>query len=419
MQTWSTTPDTLLIRIFEYGALAALHDRDLPFAILATHICRRWRSLALLSPSVWCKLPVHPRRAGLTKFLLNHVGTTAPITISIHVGAGGSAHGQQNKDLKLVFAHARRIAGLYVRVHRGASGFFVAGLFSGPARLELPALEHLELISATPDGNDQLSIPLFVESTFPLRSVVLYRADFWCRSEIFTGLTRLTWAIHVSRIPPLSYASLRDLALACPALEHLKLDGVFPILSEGVSYPKLHWDSLHTLELAMDQTPTSEKALANHPRYAADFLALFSLPAVRVFAFASGWCVAWAEFWRALPVLARTLPALRTLRLAATTHDDVSDASPALFAAFAQLRCLTLAARPRQLRAFLRPWIASAVAGTGWPDLELLTLRRADGGAGAVDRGIADDVALIESMHKAARTSFEVFWDTGYVRPIP
>ena len=425
-QTWSTTPDALLIRIFEYGALLALHDRDLPFAILVTHICRRWRSLVLLSPSVWCKIPIHHRRAGLTKFLLNHVGATAPISVSIHVDAEDKPYGPQEKDLRLVFAHAnsKRITALYVRVHRGGSRTYIGGLLGGRAETrQLPALEHLELISAAPDGGNGLSHPLSVEpGPWPLRSLVLHRADSYYRSKLLTGLTRLTWAILVNYIPPLSYATLRDLAVACPALEYLKLDGVFPILSEGVSYPKLHWDSLHTLELTMDENPTSKTALVNNTKYVSTFLSLFSVPAARVFAFESGWPVAWVEIWNALPALERTLPAIRTLRLSVTTDDYTPDASPALYDAFAQLRCLTLACSAKQLRLFLRPWLArsrAAAPGTGWPHLELLTLRLADGGAGAVDREIADGVALIASAHKAARGAFAVFWDTAYVRSVP
>lgn len=411
---WSNAPDLILIRIFELSAQAALQDRGLPFAILASHVCKHWRTVITSSRYVWCTIPVHPLRPGLTQFFLSLAGTDGPLHVCLHM------NGDVYNDLRFILMHAERVKELHLRAYHGLS-FGVQNLVLKLGQtIQLPALKHLELVSTSPD--DDLSatpILLYKKPLLQLNSVVINRASFhWNPPRLLTGLTHLTWAIPIKYIVPLSYASLRDVALACPALEYLKLDGVFPILTQGVSYPKMNWPALRTLEFTMDRNPTTEKAAACDPAYLSDFFSLFSVPAVRTFTFESDWQVAWEGLWSALPVLKSAFSSILTLRLSLmiTTNGSTPDVYPGLFSAFPDLRYLTITAPDdRTFQACLHPWIAHLVddTGTGWPKLELLTLRTTavtHCGSGAADEGSTRDaVDLIESLRATAGMPFDLY----------
>ncbi|KAL0957336.1 hypothetical protein HGRIS_001144 [Hohenbuehelia grisea] len=51
----SSIPDELLIHIFDIGQTASWQDEDEPprFEVLVSHINRRWRNVALTTPTLW------------------------------------------------------------------------------------------------------------------------------------------------------------------------------------------------------------------------------------------------------------------------------------------------------------------------------------------------------------------------------
>lgn len=82
---WHDLPEKVLVRLFEYGTSGALKDAGLPFALLVSQVCKKWRSTAARTPSVWCTIPVQPSRNGLLEHFLERAGAALPLDLCFHL----------------------------------------------------------------------------------------------------------------------------------------------------------------------------------------------------------------------------------------------------------------------------------------------------------------------------------------------
>ncbi|KIP11745.1 hypothetical protein PHLGIDRAFT_114320, partial [Phlebiopsis gigantea 11061_1 CR5-6] len=278
------TPYVVLTRVFEIGACATLHERGLPFALLVSQVCRHWRNVATHAPSVWCAIPVHPLRGGLTGHFISRAGLCTSLSLYFHVVSEWNL----DKTLDFLFraVHVPRIRELRIHVYHRSTSVSVF-IWRLGRTIDLPRLAHLELSwSQEAEGHYLGNLPplLNTNPSADLTSVVLRGALFPLQSLALRNMKSLTLAAPSQVIAPLSYADFRDLLSACPALEHLKLDGLFPVLTHGVQYPTIALPTLAALELVMKHDRTPVVALKNDPSYLADFFALLSAPSAHTLA---------------------------------------------------------------------------------------------------------------------------------------
>ena len=372
---WATAPEVLLVLLFEHGTRAALQDDGLPFPIRVSHVCRYWRFVATSTPAVWTGVPVHPLRSGLAQFFFERLGDYLPVDLSIHIRS------ERNADATIAFVlqQHERVRDVYLRAHGNPAVFiFISRIRS----ISLPRLRHFEInLTKNPKGGALGHLPAILdgEPSTTLDSVALRGACFDYHSPMLKGLTRLTLGDLPRRMAAPSYATFRDLLTASPRLTYLKLDDVFPVLTEAIDYGAIELPHLQVLELVMERDST----------YVLDFFTVLSLPQIDTLSFESPWQITWEGFEMSFPLLQATFPSVRTLRLSATGQPGFHNAGvrPELFGIFPRLEYLTLAAYDDKIiHYYLQPWIAVMQGhleddplkqgpSPVWPGLQLLTVR--------------------------------------------
>ena len=405
---WYNMPELVLLLIFEQGARNTLHDDGLPFALRVSHVCRSWRIIAAQSPSVWCSIPVHPRRPGLLEFFLERGRSELSLDLCFHIKSSRTI---AEETLVLGLSQPERVR----EVHLCAQHSFAVFLYiSHLRRISLPRLAHFEINLAKTAYKGSLGpLPPILNDGPPatLSSVALQGVSFPFQSIMLKELTSLTLADLPRGLASPSYVSFRDLLLASPRLEYLKLDRVFPVLMREIDYGAIELSTLHTLELVMEHDDT----------YIPDFFTILCVPNIRTLSFQSAWPVTCEGFEEALRIIRATFESLHTLRLALlTTHMPRDDGvQPILFDAFPELRCFTLTAHSdRVVEHYLQPWIAATTEGSNiWPKLELLTVRAPFGDLESDEGGSLVDEALelLAGLRMSMSLPFEVWQE--YVDP--
>lgn len=51
-------PSELLGMVFESGTGLTVLEPGLPFIVVVSHVCRRWRDVAHSTPDAWCSVPM-------------------------------------------------------------------------------------------------------------------------------------------------------------------------------------------------------------------------------------------------------------------------------------------------------------------------------------------------------------------------
>ncbi|GJE86240.1 hypothetical protein PsYK624_023200 [Phanerochaete sordida] len=408
---WYNLPELVFLVIFEQATRDTIKEDGLPFALLVSHVCKGWRTIVALSPSVWCAIPIHPARPGLLEYFMERVGVALPLDICFHIK-------DRRTDVRPVLAlgmsQPERIRELYLCGQDGTAVF----LFISQIRyMNLPSLAHFEISlpkSTNPRNLGPLPDILNYRPPATLSSVALEGVSFHFQSAMLKGLTRLTLSCLPRTFAAPSYVAFRDLLLSSPALEYLKLDHVFPLLTQEIDYGEITLPSLHALALVM-----------SHDRsYVSDFFAILSAPNIRTFSFETSWPVTAAGFDDALRILRASFERLHTLRLALLTPYLLDDrgVTPSLFAAFPELRALTLTAHSdRVVLHYLEPWIVATIEGSViWPELELLTVRspfgdlEAEGAESCVD----ESLELLADLREAASLPFDVWQEHVVPQPL-
>ncbi|EKM61447.1 uncharacterized protein PHACADRAFT_190611 [Phanerochaete carnosa HHB-10118-sp] len=399
---WYNMPELVLILIFERGAHDMLQDDGLPFALLVSHVCRGWRITAARSPSVWSAIPVHSSRPGLLEYFLARCGAVLPLSLCFHVKSKRTI---ASEVLALGLSQPERVREVHLRAHHGFAVFLY---ISQLRQMSLPRLVHFEINLAKSTNKCSLGpLPAILNDNPPatLSSVVLEGVSFRFQSPMLKGLTRLTLADLPREFAAPSYVTFRNLLLASPMLEYLKLDHVFPVLTQVLDYGQIVLPTLHTLDLVMEHDAP----------YVSDFFLILSAPHIHTLLFATSSPTTCEGFEDALRILRASFENLHTLRLSSLFTRVLcnSGVQPILFDAFPELRCFVLTAHSdRIVMHYLEPWIASTMEGCEvWPKLELLTVRspfgdlESEGAATCVD----DALELLADLRCSAALPFDVW----------
>ncbi|KAI0348116.1 hypothetical protein BDW22DRAFT_1350266 [Trametopsis cervina] len=365
-------PAEILVLIFEEGGRLTLQDDHLPFAVLATHVCRLWRRVALNTSSVWCSIPVHPLRPGLTEHFLSRSGRL-PLDVCLHF----KKVLKTESALATIFEHRRRWVNFYLRAGNGGGMYLVIQRLRA-AGDSLPLLRHLGISVTAKPGTVGRVPEIFPDGDRPrgLESITMHGTSCDFRSPIFSGLTHLNLSFFPRSMGIPKYATFAELFRSAQHLTHLKLAGVFPNLTEGREYAEIELPALHTLELVMKQDED----------YVPLFFSIICAPALQVLRFESRWVTTWSGFGYCVPIVSAKFAHLHTLSLVMATPGVSEDMvmKPEMFMCFPELRVLTLSAFHDYtlMHCFVKPWIAmygahehaflSIYEGTVFPKLDLL-----------------------------------------------
>lgn len=405
---WYNLPEVILLLVFERGTRDTLHDDGLPFALLVSHVCRSWRVIAARSPSVWCAIPVHPRRLGLLEFFLARGGRELPLDLCFHIK---SQRAVAQEILTLGLSQPDRVREIHLCARHGFAVFLY---ISHLRHMSLPRLRHFEIdLAKTANKGSVGPLPSILNDDPPatLFSVALQGVSFHFQSMMLKGLTSLTLADLPRGLSAPSYVAFRDLLLASPDLEYLKLGQVFPVLTQIIDYGKIELPSLHTLELVVERDDIC----------VSDLFTILCAPNIRTLSFESASPRVWDGFDASLRVLRAASGGLRALRLSVLTSRlrRRGGVPSRFFRAFPALRALTLTAHSDHVvQHYLQPWIAATAArGAIWPQLALLTVRAPFGdlACGAGWSGVDDALELLAGLRTSLSLPFDVLQE--YVAP--
>lgn len=403
-------PTEIFVRIFECGGRATLHNDGLPFAVLVSHVCRYWRRIATGTPSVWCHVPVHPLRVGLTEYFLEN-SATMPLEIYLHFTKILNA----KEAMLLLLEHRHRWASISLRAGNGTGVFLVVSTLRA-AEDWMRQLRHFE-ISVIGKPGTVGRLPELFRDTPPrsLQSVRMHGVSFNLRSAIFTltNLTHLDLSFLPRDMGTPTFTSFRDLFGTSSKLKYLKLAGVFPKLIDSVQYGEIDLPALEILELIMKQDED----------YVPLFFSIICAPALKTLRFESKWNTTWDGFEQAIPIISAKFAGLQTLELfVATPVAFGKDICPDFFACFPELRVLALGAFHDYLLLsyILQPWIAvlggdqddgAPLWDEVWPRLELLAIRTTfdtNGDDEDEEQSLEDAIDLIGSLRMSLNQPFDV-----------
>lgn len=411
---WATPPELVLLLLFEYGVHLTLQDDGLPFAVLVSHVCTYWRAVAARSPSLWASIPVHPQRHGLTELFLARSANQVALALCFHLRSTRGA--EDALALCLRPPHGDRVRTLCLCAHTNPAVFlFISRL----RRMRLPRLVRFEVRRAPSGGGALGQLPPVLEDAPPatLAAVALRGACFAFHSPMLRNLTSLV----LERLPPRmaepSYATFRALLSGNRHLEHLKLDGVFPVLVNEIDYGDIELAALRTLDITIDHMAS----------YVLDFFTILNVPAIHTLVFRSSEKTTWEGLETAFPIMEATFATLQKLLLYIEMDQPPHNGGvrPEMFSTFPELRELRLSAHDDAvILYYLQPWIEMSQQngdsdddderfGTKfvWPKLEMLTIRAPfDTDDYSDDHWSIDDaLELLGSLRMSMEQPFDVW----------
>ncbi|KAF6757597.1 hypothetical protein DFP72DRAFT_239888 [Ephemerocybe angulata] len=269
-------PVELLTRIFALGAgfdylyeespflLKPNQDYYSPppsFQLLVSHVCHRWRQVALRTPSLWTTVhlrePVHLARA---RAYLDRCSTSAAYLLDIlvdtvapeeHIPGVTLCLEEIVEVFDLIIPHVQHWRSFHLKVRSNECKLQARRYLStcGPApSLETLQLYHFEDYSTSQDlwiATYRPPVVVFNNSVPKLRNVSLIGVNLpWLKSPYLMNLQKLELALHPDNIRP-PYDSWDRMLRLSPQLQSLYLHYSGPRLESGE--PSSAW------------TPTKEK----------------------------------------------------------------------------------------------------------------------------------------------------------------
>lgn len=244
-------PAEILVMVFQAGSKMETNV-GLPFAMLVASVSRRWRDVALNTPTIWTNLQISlgkPRR-WVTLALDRSQNRLLDITIDGRASCTPSTIAVVSY-MSLVCLHMHRWRRFNLIAHHRDVVLAVSEVL---ADAQSPSLQdlRLSLTGSGPAGNQEVAVPRILEGGVP--SLVSVRFDSvalpW-RNPPLTGLSTLDirWLWNRTR---LAYSQFRDLLAASPALTKLILRGKHVELRPGSEYEPICLPALRYLELSGD-----------------------------------------------------------------------------------------------------------------------------------------------------------------------
>lgn len=228
MPAIDTLPSEILVIIFEEAQFISAFHRLVPFELVCSHVCSRWRSIALEAPSLWSTI-VAAECKPIDKLVTYLERSKAyPLHIRFdYTHEGREEHVQSIIAFSKILPNLHRSITLRMRM---SEKMFVLFHEECLARLHAPLLTHLSIsvVEDSPiDRSDKLSIGMGLGG-LPSLSLV-HLSGFKPLQCCFPSLSTVT-ILHLhqtgdSDYPSLTYPQLCQIINASPLLEKLSLHG--------------------------------------------------------------------------------------------------------------------------------------------------------------------------------------------------
>ncbi|KAI0329162.1 hypothetical protein GY45DRAFT_918789 [Cubamyces sp. BRFM 1775] len=213
-------PPEVLIRCFEYLLPSVPPDlyehREGPYKfpihplIGITHVCKRWRDVALSAPTLWTCID-DANEAQLEEFLAR----SQDIPINIHLRTKSSS-----RTALVLNTHGSRMKRLVLAIHPGP--YFIPPLL----QFEAPLLECLTISSRSesPPLSEDFTMLLFRKRVLNLRTLAFVGLSPWLPGNRFPHLTHLhlSKCAYQDRVED-NMVHLKRLLLNTPALQYLHI----------------------------------------------------------------------------------------------------------------------------------------------------------------------------------------------------
>ncbi|KAI0034419.1 hypothetical protein K488DRAFT_84037 [Vararia minispora EC-137] len=170
----------VLLMLFRCLRDRSLQDSTLGLLIVASHVCRRWRNVALGSPELWTTIPL---KAGL-RWAEVALERSKPEPIIIHIEATRSAPGPKQETVARVIRDLDRARKFSLNADGWPSPTLLDETILQPLRgLSAPLLEELSLVfrDAYPDAFGLLG----AQPPTKLKTLTMHNA--WFSGPLFTA----------------------------------------------------------------------------------------------------------------------------------------------------------------------------------------------------------------------------------------
>ncbi len=234
--------------------------------LIVSHVSRKWRAVALQTPSLWRRISLDTRLRLWTAYIQRAKACTldieitpqTPIVSNRTVRRGYLAAQTVQVYMHMVTPHLPRWRSLTIEFRHYAPYLWNAALSECCGhnyRLQAPYLEHLTLVHSLNDDTKEFT--LFNGYAPRLRSAFIQGIRLTWLPSLFANLTALDYTHHGftrgnDACTELYYmlqvsSRLRELRLAFPPpRSHYSLDSHLPDIPGNT---RVHLDHLHTLEL--------------------------------------------------------------------------------------------------------------------------------------------------------------------------
>lgn len=294
-------PDEILVLVF---LLSSHNSEPTPISqetlLSITHVCSRWRKLALSSGELWTSLvisfPITTEELVRAKTWLSR-SNPYPLRIAIDLrdpdwDFDEDSHATQWFEMQatmgVILPEVERWQEMKIFADNWAP---LHAFLYYTQNMSTPLLRSLTLRRCNPyfsaphqtfaPSSSRAFLPLFGNRKLQeLRILELEGVHVdWARSMAIRGLTKLSFGYHAKDVLP-SLAEFRDLLISCPELDSLVIAGWGPRLGEDLNiranelkrfYGTIQLPRLKALELGV-----------MIPSYAVNLLSLFTIPSLKL-----------------------------------------------------------------------------------------------------------------------------------------
>ncbi|KXN81389.1 hypothetical protein AN958_04778 [Leucoagaricus sp. SymC.cos] len=297
LATIHSLPDEILVYIFFSTSRCKPFATSQGTLLSISHVCARWRHLALTSGELWCFInitfPVNAQELDRAKEWVRR-SNPYPLYVVIDVrdpdwDFNEESHSVRWLEMQAVMGIILPAADRWRDLRVAADNWEPLHAFLYyTQKISIPLLRRLHLNRCNPyfAAPDQVFVPsnarvflsLFggVEWT-GLTSVELEGVHVdWARSPALRGLTRLSLGYHSRDVAP-TPSQFRDLMISCPELQSFSLNGWGPILSGG-NFPQQELPQFRA-SIKLPLLRNLELGIMV-PSYIVDVLSLFVIPSL-------------------------------------------------------------------------------------------------------------------------------------------
>ncbi|KZP08726.1 hypothetical protein FIBSPDRAFT_938832 [Athelia psychrophila] len=225
-------PDEVLVEIF--GNFREEGWRDgLPFLVRASHVIKRWRALALATPSLWTTIQLRPTtllRQYPVDLIAHYLQLSGPKLLDIYVFIC------EDQDItpvaELLIPQIGRWQKLTIEsADEQALQTFIAGLYNECA----PHLEHLQIDLEIDDEQDETLWSGDNQTLMGGAPLLSYLGTRGVNMQLWLpplGAVKSLYFADCYSAILLSYARLKDILMASTSLTHLEVEGMVNCCAE-------------------------------------------------------------------------------------------------------------------------------------------------------------------------------------------